>query len=438
MIIRLVSLVIICVFVVNGAKVKVKSKMGPSGMSFHDTTNCSTFSKFGRFNPYSVLHEKWFVFFYWAHPRPLTTFLFTFPTANHTKHLKKILDGNTILPVMWSARQILMEDQDKEVSLLVERGDRGEYWNYPLYKVKKGGNKITPRDVRLKQTGDNRILGFMDCADETLLVMARMNDVPPKNRLQEEASRLGYRGRRGKSYLYQGHEWVPIPEDDEKLYWKYTKDKKETPSTDVKASNQSSNEELPADEPNKNKKDVKPAIEPQVTVPEEELQARCDKIEPEPWDHPKPKPVDPDKIPITSEELNDAEKYLLEDTNTQTIEPTEKVLPEQENGPVKEIKKEYKNQNDAIKSPGYTEEYSIKRQNKNNKVKRKKPENVNNCNACFQMKAIDDGFVPEDDLPYQHPSDTSNEPTPTMQAKDSKFHEKAAENSSKSPNTLKQ
>uniref|UniRef100_A0A2A4JEH5 Uncharacterized protein n=1 Tax=Heliothis virescens TaxID=7102 RepID=A0A2A4JEH5_HELVI len=168
--------------------------MGPSGMSFHDTTNCSTFSKFGRFNPYSVLHEKWFVFFYWAHPRPLTTFLFTFPTANHTKHLKKILDGNTILPVMWSARQILMEDQDKEVSLLVERGDRGEYWNYPLYKVDRKGlfdalakheipdsaktNPITIPSLSLRMKIEDPYLVMMFCEEYYATIMAISGQEP--------------------------------------------------------------------------------------------------------------------------------------------------------------------------------------------------------------------------------------------------------------------
>lgn len=31
----------------------------------------------------------------------------------------------------------------------------------PVFAVK--GRKLRPRDVRLKQTGDNRLLGIMDC-----------------------------------------------------------------------------------------------------------------------------------------------------------------------------------------------------------------------------------------------------------------------------------
>lgn len=49
--------------------------------------------------------------------------------------------------------------------------------------------------------------------------MSRITEVPPKAKLQDEASKLGFRGRKGKSYLYQGHEWMPIPEADEQTYW---------------------------------------------------------------------------------------------------------------------------------------------------------------------------------------------------------------------------
>nr|XP_049699373.1 aspartate and serine-rich protein-like [Helicoverpa armigera] len=80
------------------------------------------------------------------------------------------------------------------------------------------------------------------------------------------------------------------------------------------------------------------------------------------WWLPMKRNLKEDKIPVTSDELNDAEKYYLEDTQTVEPQQQENNLAKQ-NGPVKEIKQEYKNQNDAKSSPGYTEEYTIKRKN---------------------------------------------------------------------------
>lgn len=45
--------------------------------------------------------------------------------------------------------------------------------------------------------------------------MSRIREVPLHSKIQDEAARFGFRARRGKSYLYQGHEWMPIPEADE-------------------------------------------------------------------------------------------------------------------------------------------------------------------------------------------------------------------------------
>ncbi|KAF9417326.1 hypothetical protein HW555_005542, partial [Spodoptera exigua] len=294
----------------------VKTRHGPSGMSFDDTTNCTEFAKNGRFNPYSVLNEKWFVFFYWASPQPLTTYIFTFPTANHTKHLKKILDGNTILPVMWSARQILMEDQRKETSLLVERDDRGI----------TGPHKITPRDVRLKQTGDNRLIGFMDCLDETMFAMARINHVPPKNRLAEEAARLGYRGRRGKSYLYQGHEWVPIPEDDEKNYWHYPKENKEQNEilNEVQTSDEEGSEETNEQKITNEKENPDNS---KKIFSEKNVDPSCIKIEPELWNDPKPDPTKIKNKMLSIEDLKKAklDKELDSKKEEETKEPESKI-----------------------------------------------------------------------------------------------------------------
>lgn len=60
---------------------------------------------------------------------------------------------------------------------------------------------------------------FSKFQSDMVLAMSRINEVPPKNRLQEEAARLGYVARKGKSYLYQGHEWMPVGEADEDSYW---------------------------------------------------------------------------------------------------------------------------------------------------------------------------------------------------------------------------
>ncbi|KAJ8712996.1 hypothetical protein PYW08_008300 [Mythimna loreyi] len=301
--------------VVSAKKKKLKFKYGPSGMSFDDSTNCTEFSKFGRFNPFSVLHETWFVFYYWAADRPLTTFVFTAPSANHTRRLKKLLDGNCILPVMWNVRQVLVEDNEGYISLLVERSDRGEYWLYPVARVKPG-QKITPRDVRLKQTGDNRILGLMDCAEESLLVMARINDVPRQGDLHAEASRLGYRGRRGRSYLYQGHEWGPVGEADENMFWdrRERKDSKDNTSKENKSSEENSDEVelLPTNEPEEKKKKAKKNKE--ILPPIVENKDQCVKVLPELWNDPKPNP-NPDNLRITKEELNN-----LDSNNTLTID----------------------------------------------------------------------------------------------------------------------
>lgn len=46
-------------------------------------------------------------------------------------------------------------------------------------------------------------------------MFSRLRDIPRKDDLIDVAAMLGYRGRGGKTYLYQGHQWMPIPEADE-------------------------------------------------------------------------------------------------------------------------------------------------------------------------------------------------------------------------------
>lgn len=46
-------------------------------------------------------------------------------------------------------------------------------------------------------------------------MFARVNDVPKRKYIQIEAARLNYKGRGGRSYLYQGHQWMPMPEAED-------------------------------------------------------------------------------------------------------------------------------------------------------------------------------------------------------------------------------
>lgn len=48
--------------------------------------------------------------------------------------------------------------------------------------------------------------------------LVRIKDVPKKKFIQDEAAKMGFKGRKGKSYLYRGHEWMPIEEADHDHY----------------------------------------------------------------------------------------------------------------------------------------------------------------------------------------------------------------------------
>ncbi|CAB3246287.1 unnamed protein product [Arctia plantaginis] len=211
----IITALLVCMITVNESK-KRRKIQGPR-LSHKESTSCSEFSKYGRFNPYSVLNETWFVFFYWAAPRPIDTYRFFIPTANHTKILHKVFDGKVTVPVNWTARLVIMQNRFNTTWLLVERGDRGQYWSYMLRRAKK--KLIKAQNIRLRQHDNGRLLGLMECQTEFLYVMSRIREVPLHNRLQDEAARFGFRARRGKSYLYQGHEWMPIPEADENDYF---------------------------------------------------------------------------------------------------------------------------------------------------------------------------------------------------------------------------
>ncbi|XP_072934742.1 uncharacterized protein [Epargyreus clarus] len=200
-----------------------KRYYGPGGLEEHETTTCEQFSQNARFNPFSVLDSEWMVFYYWGPPQSPIYYKFYIPGEERVQYLKNKLEGHVKKPINWTSKFVLMREKHDITTLLVERSDRGEYDLYVPYKGLKSGDIIDPVDVRFKQTGDNKYLGVMLCHTDMVYVMARIEDVPPKNKIQDAAAKIGYRGRGGKSYLYQGHQWVPIPEADERTFWKPAK-----------------------------------------------------------------------------------------------------------------------------------------------------------------------------------------------------------------------
>ncbi|CAG9791409.1 unnamed protein product [Diatraea saccharalis] len=90
----------------------------------------------------------------------------------------------------------------------------------------KKSPKIAPMDVRFKQINNGKYIAYMECQRETVFLMSRKEDIPSKKHIQDEAARAGFRSRGGKSYLYQGHQWMPIPEDDEESFWMTPEERK--------------------------------------------------------------------------------------------------------------------------------------------------------------------------------------------------------------------
>jgi hypothetical protein len=68
---------IIIVGLIIISSVHVKGVLYPD--SLQKATSCDEFSKFARFNPYSVLNDHWFVFYYWGPEIPRTEFVFEYP-----------------------------------------------------------------------------------------------------------------------------------------------------------------------------------------------------------------------------------------------------------------------------------------------------------------------------------------------------------------------
>ncbi|XP_047999614.1 uncharacterized protein LOC125236738 [Leguminivora glycinivorella] len=197
-----------------------KVKLGPH-WDHHERTSCSEFGQYARFNPYSITNETWMVFYYWAPQPDNFLFHFTLPTKENYTYLHHCLDDTVTVPVNWTAKHVMLRIGG-DISLLVETGDRGQYLMYnvrSMIGMYNSGGLHTPLEIRMKQTGDNKIVGMMVCKKEIVFALTRVNEVPPRNELQDAANRLNYRSRGGKSYLYQGHHWMPIPEMDESAYW---------------------------------------------------------------------------------------------------------------------------------------------------------------------------------------------------------------------------
>lgn len=59
---------------------------------------------------------------------------------------------------------------------------------------------------------------FLTFQHHVAYVFSRLNEIPRKRNIQDIVSRMNHKQRRGKSYLYQGHEWAPIPERNEAIH----------------------------------------------------------------------------------------------------------------------------------------------------------------------------------------------------------------------------
>ncbi|XP_049879673.1 uncharacterized protein LOC126376391 [Pectinophora gossypiella] len=192
--------------------------IGPKGMDIFDEHTCEDFSRNARFNPFSVLYDEWFSFYYWAEHNSPLIHLFLPITSDDKKRIREILDPQVEKPVDWNATMVVFIDLGvNSTALLVERNNRGAYWYYPVALDYPG--KIKPADMRFKQTSDNKYLAIMSCDNGDVFIFARKHEIPRQKLIPDAVATIGYRARKGKSYLYQGHEWMPIPERDELEYW---------------------------------------------------------------------------------------------------------------------------------------------------------------------------------------------------------------------------
>ncbi|CAF4884194.1 unnamed protein product [Pieris macdunnoughi] len=191
----------------------MSTSVGPN-IDHDQTTSCEDFGRFARFNPYSVLEDVWMSFYYWGPTSPTWFVKFLLPNREQIAYLKYLIDDHVREPVNWTAPMVLLKEKSNITHLLVEQGDRGQYIVYTPYKDLSPGDTVDTVTVRIKQFDNGRYIGFMNCDMHVAYALVRLKDVPKKKLIQDEAAKMGFKGRKGKSYLYRGHEWMPIEEAD--------------------------------------------------------------------------------------------------------------------------------------------------------------------------------------------------------------------------------
>ncbi|XP_053617566.1 uncharacterized protein LOC128679391 [Plodia interpunctella] len=205
---------------------KVRRKSGPLAKD-KDIQTCEEIAATARFNPYSVLDDVWVVFYYWGPIMPLRTYKFGVPSKRNKEVLQKYLnDSRVTYPINWTSPMFVMTEKYTNRSvLLVQMGDRGEFFSYNIItKWIKNERLIHPEDLNFKQIDNGKYLAYIKCLGNETYMMSRPRDVPKKLVIQDVAAKMGYRGKFGKSYLYQGHRWAPIPEDDDfdtEMFYQY-------------------------------------------------------------------------------------------------------------------------------------------------------------------------------------------------------------------------
>ncbi|CAK1541595.1 unnamed protein product [Leptosia nina] len=194
------------------------ASVGPH-MHRNQSTTCEEFGKFARFNPYSVLHDEWMSFYHWGPDTAPMYVKFAIPTTKQIDYLKQFIDGYVLEPVNWTATLLILKERNNITQLLVEQNDRGSYILYMPYRNLKPGQTVDSMEIQLKQVERGKYIGLMNCQYREAYALTRWKDMPNKKHLQNAAAKIGYRGRNGKSYLYRGHQWMPIGESDHDYYW---------------------------------------------------------------------------------------------------------------------------------------------------------------------------------------------------------------------------
>lgn len=231
--------------------------------------------------------------------------------------------------------------------------------------------------------------------------MSRIGEVPPKNNLYEEASRLGYRSRRGKSYLYQGHEWMPIPEDDEKHYWSRRKRNKgwKMASNKEDSSEQSGEKVKPksADEPGKSQT-VKKALEeenPNSSSSEEKLESKNDQVQ-------RDLKNEPANLHLAKEQLDSQETNVrdVRSNDEPKKEPEKNMAEEPDNTQItKELERHREtNEPEKVQTTSVQGNFQLINENKQEEPRSTKDSNIPQCNDCNELlyiKSTDEPYISE-------------------------------------------